>query len=323
LLVSIIIPAYNAAGTIRRTIASALAQDYSDTELILVDNNSTDDTLKIMEAAALAHPEKIRVTNCPVQGCSPARNWGIELSKGEWVQFLDADDTLDPDKISTQMAAITGDEGWVVSSYRILFPGGTTLVNTPSEDLWKGLVYQYRIGCTCSNLYHRKSLTTVGNWDEDLPDNTDPNLHFELLKANIPYLIVPALQTNYYQHNSPDRVSTSSPVAGNQRRIDMLSRVNQFLQDEKPGYWEKNSNYFRAALLSNLRILATHDLSLAADYYSQYFRSTDLPGLRGQPIISKHFLRAYQLIGFRTTEWLRLHATSVLPTGLKRRLKAT
>ncbi|MFT5998735.1 MAG: glycosyltransferase involved in cell wall biosynthesis [Neolewinella sp.] len=323
LLVSIIIPAYNAAGTIKRTIASALAQDYTDIELILVDNNSSDDTLKVMEAAALAHPEKIKVTNCPIQGCSAARNWGIKLSQGEWLQFLDADDTLEPGKLNTQITAVIGNTGWVISPYRILFPDGHTLLNTPAEDIWKGLVYQYRTGYTCSNLYHRKSLATVGNWEEALPDNTDPNLHFELLKAGIPFLVVPAVETNYYQHDTPGRVSTRSPVAGNQRRIDMIVEVNQFLQNDKPAYWKENSPYFRAALLSTIRILATHDLPLAANNYAKHFQAADLSSLFGQPIISKHFLRAYQLLGFRTTEWLRLRTTQALPPSLKSWLKAT
>lgn len=276
-----------------------------------------------MEAAAIAHPEKIKVTNCPAQGCSAARNWGIKLSKGEWFQFLDADDTLEPGKIKNQIAQINGSPGWVISPYRILFPDGSTLVNTPAEDVWKGLVYQYRTGYTCSNLFHRESLVAVGNWDESLPDNTDPNLHFELLKAGTPYLVVPVVETNYYQHNAPGRVSTSSPVAGNQRRIDMIVRVNQFLQNDRPAYWEENSHYFRAALLSTLRILATHDLSLATDNYAKYFSASSLPSFLGQSIISKHILRAYQLLGFHKTEWLRLRTTQLLPPPVKRWLKAT
>jgi len=321
LLVSIIIPAFNAADTIERAIASALAQDYPDIELILVDNNSSDGTMKLMETAALVHPKKIRVTNCLIQGCSAARNRGIMLSQGEWFQFLDADDTLESGKIKNQLTAASSDTRWIISPYRILFPDGYVLLNTPAEDLWKGLVYQYRTGYTCSNLYHRESLMGVGNWDEDLPDNTDPNLHFKLLKNNAPYLIVPAIETNYYQHNSPDRVSTSSPVAGNQRRIEMLVEVNHFLKNNRPDYWEKNSSYFKAALLSTLRILATHDLTLASENFAKHFDQTDLSGLFGQPILSKYFLRAYQLFGFRTTEWLRLSATPLVPTGLKRWLK--
>ncbi|WP_020571064.1 glycosyltransferase family 2 protein [Neolewinella persica] len=323
MLVSIIIPAHNAAGTIKRTIASALVQDHQDTELILVDNNSSDGTLKIMEAAALEHPEKIRVSNCPIQGCSAARNWGIKLSKGEWLQFLDADDALEPGKIKNQVAVIKADTGWIISPYRILFPDGNILVNMPTADLWKGLVYQYRTGYTCSNLYRRESLATVGNWNEALPDNTDPYLHFELLKAGVPHLVTLAVETNYYQHNAPGRVSTNSPVAGNQRRIHMLAEVNQFLKHHQPDYWEQNSNYFSAALLSTIRILATHDLSLAFENYRKYFHSTDLTSLFGQPMISKSFLRAYQLLGFRRTEWLRLHGTSWLPTGFKNWLKTT
>lgn len=323
MLVSIIIPAYNAAGTINRAIASALAQDYTDVEIILVDNNSSDETLKVMEAAAFAHPRKIKVTNCLIQGCSAARNWGIKLSKGEWLQFLDADDTLEPGKVNNQITAVSDNTGWVISPYRILFPDENTLVNTPAEDLWKGLVYQYRTGYTCSNLYHRDSLAAVGNWEETLPDNTDPNLHFELLKAGIPYLVTPTVETNYYQHDAPGRVSTSRPVAGNQRRIDMIVRVNQFLQNDQPAYWEENNGYFRAALLSTIRILATHDLPLAADNYVKHFPSANLSSLFGQPIISKHILRAYQLLGFRTTEWLRLRTTQATPSSVKRWLKAT
>lgn len=276
-----------------------------------------------MRDAASAHPEKIRVANCPIQGCSAARNWGIKLAKGKWLQFLDADDTIDPGKIRHQIAAISGNIEWVISPYRIIFPDAPPLVNRPAEDLWQGLVYKYRTGCTCSNLYHRNSLATAGNWDETLPDNTDPYLHFQLLKADTPYSIVPYLETNYYQHNASERVSTRSPVAGNQRRINMLAQVNEFLKSTKPAYWEENSAYFRAALLSTIRILATHDLSLATDNYVRHFSSADLSDMHAQPVISQNFLLAYRLLGFRTSEWLRLRTTRAVPAALKQWLKAT
>ncbi|MCF1750306.1 glycosyltransferase family 2 protein [Mariniradius sediminis] len=102
-LVSIIIPVYNKAAFIRETLDSALAQTYPNTEIILVDDGSSDGSLKILEKYAEDFPEKIRLIAQKNAGVSPATNKGIQMAKGEYIQFLDADDLLSPEKIELQM----------------------------------------------------------------------------------------------------------------------------------------------------------------------------------------------------------------------------
>ena len=101
-LVSILIPAYNAERWISDTIRSALAQTWPRKEIIIVDDDSRDRTLTI--ANQFASPNVLVVTQ-PNQGASAARNKAFELCQGDYVQWLDADDLLSPDKVAKQMAA--------------------------------------------------------------------------------------------------------------------------------------------------------------------------------------------------------------------------
>lgn len=100
-LVSIIVPVYNAGKFIRETIDSVLAQTYEDFELILVDDISKDNSVEIIESVA---DPRIRLhkqeTN---QGAYAARNKGLELAKGRYIAFLDADDKWDKDKLNKEV----------------------------------------------------------------------------------------------------------------------------------------------------------------------------------------------------------------------------
>jgi glycosyltransferase involved in cell wall biosynthesis len=102
-LVSILIPAYNAAPWIGQTIQSALRQDWPNTEIIVVDDGSKDRTFAV--AKSLAGP-KVSVVTQNNAGASAARNQAFSLSKGDYIQWLDADDLLAPDKISRQMEVV-------------------------------------------------------------------------------------------------------------------------------------------------------------------------------------------------------------------------
>lgn len=99
-LVSILIPAYNAAPWIAETIESALAQTWPDKEIIVVDDGSTDSTVTI---ARRYEDRGVRVFHQKQGGASAARNRAWHESRGEWLQFLDADDLLHGDKIALQM----------------------------------------------------------------------------------------------------------------------------------------------------------------------------------------------------------------------------
>jgi glycosyltransferase involved in cell wall biosynthesis len=101
-LVSILIPAYNAGEWIAETIESALAQTWPRKEIIVVNDGSADDTLAIARQFASGEVSVVTQDN---QGAAAARNKAFSLSQGDYIQWLDADDLLSPDKISRQMQA--------------------------------------------------------------------------------------------------------------------------------------------------------------------------------------------------------------------------
>ncbi len=99
-LVSILIPAHNASPWIAETLRSARAQTWPQIEIIVIDDGSTDDTLAV--ANTFASPQ-LRVVTQPNRGASAARNHALSLARGDYIQFLDADDLLAPDKIENQL----------------------------------------------------------------------------------------------------------------------------------------------------------------------------------------------------------------------------
>jgi glycosyltransferase involved in cell wall biosynthesis len=102
-LISILIPAYNAQEWIADTIHSAIAQTWPQTEIIIVDDGSSDATLAI---ARTFESQGVRVVSQKNQGASAARNAAFLHSRGEYIQWLDADDLLAPDKIAKQMELV-------------------------------------------------------------------------------------------------------------------------------------------------------------------------------------------------------------------------
>lgn len=102
-LVSVVIPAYNAARTVCATIDSSLHQTVSDIEVIVVDDGSNDDTAKAVEA--IPDP-RVRLVRQPNGGAAAARNAGIRHAIAEWVALLDADDIWLPHKLEVQLAVL-------------------------------------------------------------------------------------------------------------------------------------------------------------------------------------------------------------------------
>lgn len=105
-LVSVIVPAYNAAKTIEATLLSVRAQTHRNLEIIMVDDGSADETVAIAEAQACADP-RLRIISQANGGVAAARNAGILAAKGEFVAPVDADDIWAPTKIERQLALMT------------------------------------------------------------------------------------------------------------------------------------------------------------------------------------------------------------------------
>ena len=103
-LVSILVPAYNAEGTIALTLTSAVRQTWSQKEIIVVDDGSRDNTRAVAETFAA---DNVRVVSQKNQGASAARNAAFALSRGDYVQWLDADDLMSPNKIAAQLGSVS------------------------------------------------------------------------------------------------------------------------------------------------------------------------------------------------------------------------
>lgn len=112
-MVSVIVPVYNAGRFVDEAVASVTAQTFTDWELILVDDGSTDDSGRRCDEAA-ASDSRIRVIHKPNGGLSDARNAGIDEAGGEWIVFLDADDRLDPRALELMTAEAASTRAEVV-----------------------------------------------------------------------------------------------------------------------------------------------------------------------------------------------------------------
>jgi len=105
-LVSTIVPVHNRARLLREAVASVLAQTYRPIEVIVVDDGSTDDTRQAADALAAEHPAELRVLHQRNTGTGLAREAGRLAARGEFIQYLDSDDLLMPDKFALQVAGL-------------------------------------------------------------------------------------------------------------------------------------------------------------------------------------------------------------------------
>jgi glycosyltransferase involved in cell wall biosynthesis len=103
MLVSILIPCFNAERWVAQAIESALAQTWPEKEVIVVDDGSADGSREIIQRFG----DRIRWESGPNRGGNPTRNRLLALARGEWLQYLDADDYLLPDKVAAQMNYLT------------------------------------------------------------------------------------------------------------------------------------------------------------------------------------------------------------------------
>ncbi|MCO4053304.1 MAG: glycosyltransferase family 2 protein [Bosea sp.] len=101
--VSIVLPTHNRAYCLKRAVGSILAQTFTDWELILIDDGSTDETPALVENFAQQLTGRFHSARLEKAGVSQARNRGIEMARGKWIAFQDSDDVWMPEKLGLQM----------------------------------------------------------------------------------------------------------------------------------------------------------------------------------------------------------------------------
>lgn len=212
-LVSVLIPAYRAGRWVAAAVESALAQSHPAVEVVVVDDGSPDDTLARARAAAAPHPDRVVVLTQPNRGAAAARNLAYRHSRGRYLQYLDADDLLDPGKVAAQVAVLERAPALTLASGRwrrfAQAPGDRPdTVEASYRDLdgveFLQLFYeQAAMMQPGAWLVSRELQERAGPWDESLSVNDDGEFFARVVLASSGIRYCPDALVHYRSDHGP------------------------------------------------------------------------------------------------------------------------
>lgn len=236
--VSIVIPAFNASWCIRRAVDSVLAQTFTDFELIVVDDGSTDETAEILRS----YGDALRVVSQPNGGMSCARNAGIRIARGRYIAFLDADDRWLPAKLERQVkllddrpalafcaatATLEDPDGNVLGAWGCSGSGTASVADVFAA-------HALIAGGASSVLARRDLVGTLGGFDETLFGAEDTDLWIRLAAlghfACIPEALVVVLKRPGSASRNRQRMRAGALAMTHKNRHLLPA-------DKQGGYW--------------------------------------------------------------------------------------
>lgn len=219
--VSVIMPFLNAQAHFAEAIDSVIDQSFTDWELLLIDDGSTDASPAMARDYALRDPRINVLSPDPARrGAAAARNRGIVAARGTYLCFLDADDLYDPAKIAHDVAALDADAqaAWVYGATRWFHDDGSGKVRYerlgvrfdrryPPPTILNRIMLEERgdVACTCGVMIRQAALDEVGGFEERFALYEDQALWVKLL-LHFPVRILSGCNAAYRQHAA----STSS-----------------------------------------------------------------------------------------------------------------
>lgn len=231
-LVSVIVPAWNAASFIGECLASAMAQDHDDLEILVVDDASTDTTADIAAALAATDARITLVRHPRNLGVSAARNTGLVTASGAYVAFLDADDRWLPTKITRQLAALAAapDAALAFTASRAIDARGAVTnpdlsrgrtIPVGKVDLKDFIIRRYPL-ITSSVLVERRSLDACGHFDTNLVVGEDFDLWARILNRYHQAYVSDPL-TDYRIH---DASATTNRLRNRLSKVQVLEKIH-------------------------------------------------------------------------------------------------
>jgi len=219
-MVSVIITTYNRRDFLQEAVESVLGQDYEDTEIIIVDDGSTDGSFDVVRGLPVHYAWKEN------GGISSARNLGISLCQGDYVAFLDVDDLWKRHKLCTQMSIMEGTEYALSYTDEIWLRNGQFLNQRKRHRKYTGHIYEkclpLCIISPSSSVIRRDVFARIGLFDESLPVCEDYDLWLRIC-SRYPVLFIPE-PLIIKRGGHPDQLSRNYETM-DQYRIRSLARL--------------------------------------------------------------------------------------------------
>ena len=232
-LVSVIIPCYNKSEWIKEAIDSCLNQTYPNIEIIVIDDGSTDNSLEIIKS----YGDKVIWENGRNQGANHARNRGFALSSGEYIQYLDADDYLLPEKIAKQVCCLEKTDANLVYGNVICKYYAADEISSSEElqtcgshdDILEFLLsFEYFLQ-TASPLIERQAIVNSEGWDENLQAAQDIDFFLTLAIDEVKFIYQPDCNTVYRYYDSEGKISADKTKLWSHRLL-VIEKVEKTLQ---------------------------------------------------------------------------------------------
>lgn len=300
--VSILIPCYNAERWVAEAIESALAQTWPNKEVIVVDDGSKDKSFEIVQRYA----GRIRCETQPNRGGNPTRNRLLELATGDWVQYLDADDALLPDKVEAQARLVTErPEVDIFYSPVVLLthePDGSTrrepMPIPEPHDPWV-LLARWYLPQTGGPLWRKQAIVDVGGWKPDQPCCQEHELYLRLLKGGKRFEHVEHFGALYRQWGE-STVWKKDRSETRRRRLAVTDELERFLE-ERGELTPRRLHAVQTSRLEIARNVWQSDRALARELVRRAHARVRPVELEGAPF-PPMYRKLYRLLGFEAAE---------------------
>jgi glycosyltransferase involved in cell wall biosynthesis len=306
LLVSILIPAYNAETWIAETIQSAIGQTWQRKEIIVVDDGSGDRTVEVARGFASKGVSVITQEN---QGAAAARNNAFSLCQGDYIQWLDADDLLAPDKIERQLAALRETDGRrvLLSSSWAFFNYRTARARFIPSSLWQDLSpVDWLLGKMGDNqhmqtatwLTSRELVEAAGPWDICQLSDDDGEYFCRVLLASQGTRFVPEAKV-FYRMTPSSRLSFVG--VSNKKKDALLVSIKLHIQYLRS---LEDSERVRRACLTFLHNKSIHFYPERPDLVAELeILAAQLRGHLEEPRLRWKYRWMKPILGWKAAKW--------------------
>lgn len=243
-LVSVVMPVHNRHNTLRNAVDSVLEQSYSNLELIIVDDGSTDGSYEL--AHQLTDPRVRVLRNADCAGVSVARNKGLEAARGSHIAYLDSDNTWDPRYIGATIGAfLSVPDAQAIYSGQLLYRGNHPSPFAVRFGSFNKQLLSNRNYIDLNALCHtRQTMQKVGGFDENLKRYVDWDLVLRISEKVKAYS-VPVLLSHYFYDRAENTITNNAQHASH---IDRVKANHQLRLSAKKHDYEENTKTFYTPL---------------------------------------------------------------------------